>query len=379
MSLENPLYVPTGGYKFTAGEATEIIWSPTTDGKVTVKIYESTGDSAGITEYTYGNIIADSIPNTGRTLCIPSLSSHWQGTYIIAIIDDDTHEISTSPPFTVARTNNPTGTSGVLSAIGGGSSSGSGLTLGAKVAMGVAIPVGVMIILLLCALLYRRRQKRSVPNSTKTGNEEQSDTPEDIEDPPDLDFQDQTYKPPSPVEADSSIIHEADSNVALHGSNNTNNPQSTPIKRKPLDSSPAQCQGIEQSESLTPSHLSIAEDTSLIHESDPSTKAAPRTLTPNTNPPTKGEISFFPVTSRRASMVVHPDGNLPETYIPPPSDRDYLDQGAELRQDENAVNGANCFQRLHELEMQIVGTQEERYAIARRNRLRESVLLNENK
>ncbi|KAK2810376.1 hypothetical protein FQN50_003107 [Emmonsiellopsis sp. PD_5] len=391
--------MPERGYKFTAGKATEIIWSPTTDGKVTVKIYEYTGDLAGITEYTYGNIIAesggrfadpilDSIPNTGRTLCTPSFNSLWQGTYIIAIIDDDTHEFSTSPPFTVAKTNNSTGTAGVLnptspSAIGGSSSNRSGLTLGAKVAMGVAIPVGVMIILLLCALRYRGRAKGSRANSRKSGKEEQSDTPENAEDLSDLDFQDQIYKPPSRVEADSIIIHEADSNVARQDANNTNNRQSTPTKRTPLNSSPAQSQGIiKHSEILTPSHLSPAEDsTSLIQESDPSTQTSPPTLTPNTNPPTDREISFFPAISRRASMVVHPDGTLPEAYTPPLNgEGDNIDQDAELGQlrirHENAIN---CFQRLQELETQKVGTQEERYAIARRIRLGESVLLNADK
>ncbi|PGH35213.1 hypothetical protein GX50_01909 [[Emmonsia] crescens] len=99
-STENAFLNPPGGYQFAAGKPTELSWTPSTDGTVTLKLQkgENTTPQDGI-------VIAAGIPNDGSYAYTPSASLGPGTDYNIQIIDDENPDnFNFTPKFSVSGT-----------------------------------------------------------------------------------------------------------------------------------------------------------------------------------------------------------------------------------------------------------------------------------
>ncbi|KAJ5204128.1 uncharacterized protein N7498_005007 [Penicillium cinerascens] len=96
-STANPFQNPPGGYTFTVGQATTLVWRPTTPGTVSLRLQHGE-----LTTSTDGTAIASGIPNDGSyTWTVPSdVSSE---AYTIEIIsDEDADDYNFLPRFVIA-------------------------------------------------------------------------------------------------------------------------------------------------------------------------------------------------------------------------------------------------------------------------------------
>ncbi|KAJ5806203.1 Ser-Thr-rich glycosyl-phosphatidyl-inositol-anchored membrane family-domain-containing protein [Penicillium pulvis] len=97
-STANPFSNPSGGYVFTAGDATTLTWDPTTSGTVSLRL-----QWGSVTTAESGDAIASDIDNSGSyTWDVPTDLVKGRE-YTIEILDDsDSSDYNFLPYFTVA-------------------------------------------------------------------------------------------------------------------------------------------------------------------------------------------------------------------------------------------------------------------------------------
>lgn len=98
---QNPFTIPRSGFSFKAGEASDIEWSPTTNG--TVSIILRSGPSSN---FGHGEIIASHISNTGTYTWTPSTSITLGLNYVLEIVNDDNLEQTNYSPYFVINSPN---------------------------------------------------------------------------------------------------------------------------------------------------------------------------------------------------------------------------------------------------------------------------------
>lgn len=98
---QNPFTIPRSGFSFKAGEASDINWSPTTNG--TVSIILRSGPSSN---FDHGEIIASHISNTGAYTWTPSTSITLGLNYVLEIVNDDNVDQTNYSPYFVINSPN---------------------------------------------------------------------------------------------------------------------------------------------------------------------------------------------------------------------------------------------------------------------------------
>ncbi|PYI06223.1 hypothetical protein BO78DRAFT_369384 [Aspergillus sclerotiicarbonarius CBS 121057] len=110
-ATQNPFNVPDGGYEFDAGSPTTLIWDPTTSGTVTLRL-----QWGAVFTTTTGDLIVESISNSGNYTWTPSASLASRSDYTVEIIDDDdTSIVNYTPRFSIAGTTGAVTTSAASS------------------------------------------------------------------------------------------------------------------------------------------------------------------------------------------------------------------------------------------------------------------------
>ncbi|KAK2758611.1 hypothetical protein FQN54_003301 [Arachnomyces sp. PD_36] len=98
---DNAFNVPPGGYDFTAGQPTNLEWTPSTSGTVTLKLQIG----KDITPNS-GEVIASNIPNSGTYSFVPPVTADPDTEYTVEIIDDnDPENFNFTPTFNVENPN----------------------------------------------------------------------------------------------------------------------------------------------------------------------------------------------------------------------------------------------------------------------------------
>lgn len=98
---QNPFTIPRSGFSFKAGEASDINWSPTTNG--TVSIILRSGPSSN---FDHGEIVASHVSNTGTYSWTPSKSITLGLNYVLEIVNDDNLEQTNYSPYFVINSPN---------------------------------------------------------------------------------------------------------------------------------------------------------------------------------------------------------------------------------------------------------------------------------
>lgn len=98
---QNPFTIPRSGFSFTAGEASDINWSPTTNG--TVSIILRSGPNSN---FDHGEIVASHISNTGTYTWTPSTSITLGLNYVLEIVNDDNLDQTNYSPYFVIDSHN---------------------------------------------------------------------------------------------------------------------------------------------------------------------------------------------------------------------------------------------------------------------------------
>ncbi|OCL06853.1 hypothetical protein AOQ84DRAFT_69090 [Glonium stellatum] len=98
---QNPFTIPRSGFSFTAGKASDINWTPTTNG--TVSIMLRSGPSSN---FEYGEMVASHIPNSGTYTWTPSTSITLGLNYVLEIVNDANLDQTNYSPYFVLNSPN---------------------------------------------------------------------------------------------------------------------------------------------------------------------------------------------------------------------------------------------------------------------------------